>query len=146
MPLSVPANLEPPIDTTDVIGVVDTIGGRGRLKVTLMWNFFGDIDLHVTQPGGVEIYFDHNQDPDTGGFLDVDNRVGGSQSAENIFWENPPKGEYKVELVYFKDSGKQPSEGTCRVVVLEEGKDPKIFDVYMSQLNERKLVTTINIL
>ena len=87
-------------DTTDVVKNAERIGWNGGLKVTLLWNFMGDIDLHVKQPNGREIYYNDNRDANTGGYLDVDNMEGGNGSAENIYWENPPKGNYTVSLVY----------------------------------------------
>ena len=76
----------------------------GDLKITLLWDFEGDIDLHVIEPNGNEIFWDNKVDRSTGGTLDVDNRRGGHASAENIYWEQPPKGQYKVYLHYFDKS------------------------------------------
>ena len=91
------------VDTAQAVREARNTGQTGDLKVTLLWDFYGDIDLHVMQPTGFEIYYSHPQDAVTGGALDVDNREGGEGSAENIFWPNPPKGKYQVYLHFFQN-------------------------------------------
>lgn len=135
----------PLTDTVSVIEEAEKIGGKGDLKVTLMWNFEGDIDLHVNQPNGVEIDFRHKVDNETGGFLDFDNMNGGHGSIENIYWENPPEGRYEVELVYYKQMPWITSAGECTVVVFKKGGDPEYYRVVMSRQGEHKAITTINI-
>lgn len=106
----------------DTVERTDSIGHDGKLKVTLLWDFPADIDLHVEQPNGFEIYYKdkHKQDSQTGGFLDVDNKVGGVGSAENICWANPLMGEYAVSLVYFRKKNGGEDGGPCTVVVKRE--------------------------
>lgn len=125
----------------------ERIGSSGALKVTLLWDFEGDIDLHVLQPNGTEIFYDHKTDSSTGGALDVDNRDGGNGSAENIYWEEPPKGEYLVKLVYYKGSESTgvAGSGACRVVVFQEGKEPQTYTMEMSSVGEVKNIVKINI-
>lgn len=135
------------IDTAKIIREAERVGNNGALKVTLLWDFEGDIDLHVRQPNGKEIFFHRKNDPGTGGALDVDNTKGGSGAAENIYWSTPPKGVYKVQLVYYGESshtGKAGS-GTCSLVVFQEGKETQTYSVPMSQINEKRNVVTINI-
>ena len=122
-------------------------GNSGDLKITLLWDFPGDIDLHVKQPNGKTINYRKTKDRSTGGFLDVDNRRGGNGSAENIYWEHPISGEYKVSLEYY-----QPSEGTgvigagdCTVVVFQKGREPQSFVVRMSTVKEKRNIVTFNI-
>ena len=136
---------------TDTAGVTEKakqIGHSGNLKITLLWNFQGDIDLHVTQPNGKTIYYQKSKDTSTGGFLDVDNRNGGDGSAENIYWENPPKGEYQVKLVYYSASQitNIAGYGICSVVVFQQGKSPQTYQVEMNHVNETKNIVTVNIL
>lgn len=113
-----------PVDSVEegTIERADSIGHDGKLKITLLWDFPADIDLHVEQPNGFEIYYkdEHKKDAQTGGFLDVDNQTGGRGSAENIYWENPPLGEYTVSLVYFKQQTGGENGGICTVVVKRE--------------------------
>ena len=135
------------IDTASVAEKAKHIGQSGNLKITLLWNFQGDIDLHVTQPNGRTIYYEESKDTSTGGFLDVDNRNGGNGSAENMYWENPPKGEYQVKLVYYKESlaTRIAESGICSVVVFQQGKSPQTYQVEMNYVNETKNVVTIKI-
>ena len=136
-----------PVDTAKIIKQAEKTGKSGNLKVTLMWNFPGDIDLHAKQPNGKEIFYDKNVDRTTGGFLDVDNKEGGSGAAENIYWENPPKGRYDISLVYYQpaEKSKIAGAGTCMVVVFKQGQSPQTFEVEMSNVKEQKHVTYIEI-
>lgn len=123
------------------------IGQSGNLKVTLLWSFQGDIDLFVKQPNGKTIFFRDKRDSTTGGFLDVDNRNGGEGSAENIFWENPPKGVYRVSLLYYgpSQSSNKAESGTCKVVVFREGSAPLTYAVEMNSVNDQKIIVTFRI-
>lgn len=120
-----------------------SIGGSGALKITLLWDFYSDIDLHVTQPNGRTIWYNNKHDNATGGFLDVDNRKGGEGSAENIVWSNPPAGSYNVKLHYF--GRRSDSSGLCTVVISQEGMETQIVRVNMSQQGEYKNITTLTV-
>ncbi len=137
-----------PADTASLVERAKRTGRTGDLKVTLLWNFYADIDLHVKQPNGNVIFYKMLKDEETGGFLDADNKIGGNGSAENIFWENPPKGEYEVSLVYYQHSSNpsEPKAGICSVIVFQAGKEPQTYQVEMSMVGEEKKVVTINIL
>lgn len=134
-------------ESDNAVSEANKIGNTGDLKITLLWNFQGDIDLHVIEPNGVELFYASKRDPYTGGFLDVDNRIGGMNSAENIYWENPPKGRYKVFLVYFQPSeiNNIAEQGNCTVVIQQKGKPAKSYTVAMSHVNEKRNVTTIEV-
>lgn len=80
------------VDTAQVVREARNTGQTGDLKVTLLWDFYGDIDLHVMQPNGIVINFSNPQDAATGGALDVDNRQGGKGAAEKFFLAQSPKG------------------------------------------------------
>ena len=131
---------------TEVVRQAESIGSTGALKVTLLWNFHADIDLHVKQPNGKVISYKEKKDTSTGGYLDVDNREGGDGAAENIFWNEPPTGQYLVALNYYgkSQSGKAES-GTCTIVVFQEGREPVAYNVNMSTLKECKNIVLINI-
>ena len=119
------------------------IGGQGEMMVTLMWDFYSDIDLHVKQPNGKTISFRKKRDRATGGFLDVDNIVGGRGSAEHIYWQKPPKGNYQVKLNYY--SAGRDRGGLCTVVVEQKDQLPQVFHVNMSQVNETKTITIVTV-
>lgn len=139
--------IEEPVDTADVVRTAEKVGNNGALKVTLLWNFEGDIDLHVKQPNNKEIYYDHKNDASTGGALDVDNQNGGNGSAENIYWARPPKGEYTIQLVYYQQSKSTGvvGSGICKVVVFQEGKAPQTYTTEMSEVKETKTIIKIKI-
>ena len=144
----VPESDDVEIDTTatEVVRQAESIGSTGALKVTLLWKFHADIDLHVKQPNGKVIYYKDKKDTSTGGYLDVDNREGGNGAAENIFWNEPPTGQYMVALNYYgkSQSGKAES-GTCTIVVFQEGREPAAYNVNMSTLKEFRNIVLINI-
>ena len=111
--------------------------GDGKLKITLLWDFYGDLDLHVTDPDGFELGWIENGDEGghlestspSGGTLDHDDREGGAEAGENIYWENPPQGEYKIEVVYFSKRDEGPENPQVKVIVQKEGSRPKTFKV-----------------
>jgi hypothetical protein len=93
-------------------GVTDSIkervkeaGGNvlGALRISLAWINNDDLDLHVIEPSGEEIYFSHKRSR-TNGQLDIDMTYGGTEakpSVENIFWVNErdlAKGTYQVNV------------------------------------------------
>lgn len=124
-----------------------SVGASGDLKVTLLWDFEGDIDVHVLQPNGTEINYTRKSDNSTGGSLDVDNKEGGTGSAENIYWNHPAKGTYRVMLNYYQPSEKTKviGSGPCRVVIIRKGENAKSYKVMMSAVGETKQVATFNI-
>lgn len=128
----------------DLVKEAQKVGGNGDLKITLLWDFQGDIDIHVVQPSGREINYRQKKDSRTGGYLDVDNTKGGRGSAENVFWRKPPKGTYKVSLEYYPMS-QYSGSGTCNVVVMRKGEEPKTYKVRMNQPGDRAFVTTVTV-
>jgi hypothetical protein len=75
--------------------------GSGFLQVSFTWDTNDtDLDLHVTDPAGEEIYYS-NTCSLSGGYLDRDHTDG--FGPENIIWDaNAPDGEYRVSIVYYK--------------------------------------------
>lgn len=69
---------------------VKRAGGNvtGDLLCRLAWSNYDDLDLHLVEPGGSEIYFRNKHSPH-GGTLDVDMNAGSGQTrspVENIFY------------------------------------------------------------
>ncbi|MFT4188212.1 MAG: hypothetical protein QM621_06480 [Aeromicrobium sp.] len=90
-------------------------GQTGEIQVTLQWSTGADLDVHVIDPIGDEVYFSNDQ-VDSGGWLDVDMIPGcyesdgsqGSRSIENIFWDDsvtPPPGEYTAFVKDYSGCG-----------------------------------------
>lgn len=125
----------------------------GDPQFTLIWDNDVDLDLHVIEPGGKEIYW---EDPKgaagLGGELDVDNTKG--FGPENIYWLRPdesggkeipgpgPSGSYKWFVVYWGGFGGIPKPTHWKVRVKHDGR----VDVYTGRfraLNERSKVYTL---
>ena len=122
------------------------IGNDGALKITLLWDFKADIDLHVIEPSGEEISFTNTTSSTSDGFLDVDNITGeGNPAADNIFWENPPEGTYVVSLHYYAKKTFFARRGDCTVVVLREGHDPETRHVRMKKVDQTEHVITFTL-
>lgn len=100
----------------------------GDVQISLIWNNYNDLDLHVVCPSGERIFFD-NRNSKCGGELDVDMNVkpASRKPVENIYWpENKaPRGTYKVYIHHYAKhnkgfrSNKDPTE--FRLLVDMEG-------------------------
>jgi uncharacterized protein YfaP (DUF2135 family) len=86
---------------TDV-GVVEV--GSGDLQISVSWDSEADVDLHVIEPSGEEIYFADTLS-ETGGMLDLDALCFDEVRNENITWASgtAPRGRYVVRLVYYNE-------------------------------------------
>lgn len=135
-----PVAEDEPMDELEAIEAAEDIGGNGEIKITLLWNFYGDVDLHVTQPNGNELSFRDMTDRRTGGRLDVDNREGGRGSAENIYWTRPLKGTYRVNVELYRVSPASPNGGEAKVVV-KNGIHTNTYTVRLSYEGQNRLVT-----
>lgn len=75
---------------------VKRAGGKidAKLRVSLSWFNFDDLDIHVFEPNGTQICF-YNKC----GKLDVDMNAGGGrtrEAVENVAWKAPQDGLYRV--------------------------------------------------
>lgn len=88
----------------------------GDFRASLAWFNHDDLDLHLKEPNGFEIFFRAKLDPTTGGNLDVDMNAGGGTTrtpVENITFpsrERMKDGEYTLFVNQFcpresKDTG-----------------------------------------
>lgn len=92
----------------------DLTDANGVIQIGLSWNTATDIDLHVIDPYGEEIFYSHPYSA-SGGYLDRDDTDG--FGPENIYWtENIPDGQYKVYLVYFSPSDGPVTDFTVRII------------------------------
>ncbi|SDM10412.1 phospholipase D-like domain-containing protein [Segatella bryantii] len=97
------------INTIQETSQIETQGGRGTLKINLKWNTTDDLDLHVFDPDGFEIYYSKKEHVCNGvkGQLDIDANATTPYTRtpqENIYWEegkNAPIGKYKVQVVLY---------------------------------------------
>ncbi len=86
--------------TVEVLSV-----GTGDIQVSVSWDAASDVDLHVVDPSGEEIYF-ANRRSASGGELDLDSNAGcGGQDVrnENITWADgtAPRGQYTIRVNYW---------------------------------------------
>lgn len=80
--------------------------GSGDVRISLMWSNRNDIDLHVVDPNGEEIFYGHRL-ARSGGLLDIDMNASPPfrvPAVENVFWPQraAPAGEYKVYVNHYR--------------------------------------------
>jgi hypothetical protein len=81
----------------------------GDIQVSVTWNSDADVDLHVVEPGGTEIYYG-NPTSASGGELDIDANAACAVSGltqENIGWAagSAQPGTYTVRVDYWDACG-----------------------------------------
>lgn len=106
-----------PKDTTEVVPPEpgpDPVPHTGDVQVLLEWDTSDDLDLHVIDPAGEEIYFGHRNSV-SGGELDIDANANEDtmmvHPKENVYWPvgGAPKGRYKVRVKWFDKRGHDSS-------------------------------------
>lgn len=88
---------------------VKAAGGNveGFMRCSLHWFNYDDLDVHVMEPNGHEIYYGNRRSYNTGGTLDVDMNAGSGKTrdaVENIVWTDRSKlapGRYTVWVNQF---------------------------------------------
>jgi hypothetical protein len=110
----------------------------GDVQISLEWKNANDLDLHVIDPSGERIFFNHRNSA-SGGELDVDMNAGqlSTRPVENVYWpeRGAPRGTYRVEVVHFANHGaRDPTEFNVRVV--NKGQS-SYYRGYISYLNAR---------
>lgn len=109
--------------------------GSGDIQISASWTDSADVDLHVIDPSGEEIYFGHKVAA-SGGTLDLDANAACSPnessprvfySNENVVWPlgTAPNGTYKVILDYWSDCNVAQTDWV--VTVQRQGAQPQIF-------------------
>jgi hypothetical protein len=87
---------------------VQAVGG-GDVQVSISWDTATDVDLHVIEPGGCELYY-ANKNCTSGGWLDLDSNPAcliDNVNNENVFWPagQAPLGDYRVKVDFYSDCG-----------------------------------------
>ena len=87
--------------------------GTGDVQVSVSWSDSSDVDLHVIDPSGEEIYYG-NKSSASGGTLDLDSNAACSRNSDNTFKSNEnvvwptgggATGTYTVRLDYWSGCG-----------------------------------------
>jgi hypothetical protein len=120
VPASTPATSTAPAQASTLVVPPGLNLGTGDVQVTVLWADGNDLDLHVVDPAGAEIYFSNPHSP-SGGTLDHDDTAGCTSSgthAENVFWPTgaAPPGRYRVFVKNYGSCG-SPSQYSLRVTV-----------------------------
>ncbi|MBM7846531.1 VWA domain-containing protein [Herpetosiphon giganteus] len=80
----------------------------GDVQISLIWNNFNDLDLHVVCPSNERISFS-NKRSSCAGELDVDMNVlpTSQEPVENVYWPrgSAPRGHYKVFVNHYRNHG-----------------------------------------
>ncbi|MFO0888401.1 MAG: hypothetical protein U0790_04545 [Isosphaeraceae bacterium] len=126
----------------------------GDPQFTLIWDTDADLDLHVIEPGGKEIYWEEPKGKQ-GGELDVDNTKG--FGPENIYWlvetdvpgaakvKGPgPSGLYRWFVVYWGGFGGIPKPTHWKVRIKHGGKTTVVNGKFRA-LNERSRIHTLQV-
>ena len=107
---------------------LDREGARsGDVQISLMWDNYNDLDLHVVCPSGERIH-GGNKNSECGGELDVDANVRPEtkKPVENVVWDDntAQPGEYQVYVHHYKKHKKRRT------------KDPTKFKVIINNVGE----------
>ena len=88
--------------------LVFVVGFTGNVQVSVAWDAPSDVDLHVVEPSGNDIYYG-NPVSSTDGQLDVDSNAAcniDGRQIENVRWSGPaPPGTYTVRVDYWDSCG-----------------------------------------
>lgn len=107
-----------------------------EVQVSLMWDNYNDLDLHVLCPSGERIH-GGNKVSECGGELDVDANVRPEtkKPVENIVWPDfkAPPGSYKVYVHHYKKHKKRRSKDPTKFrVVVNSGGEVKHYEGELS--------------
>ena len=107
------------------------------VQVSLMWNNYNDLDLHIVCPSGERLH-GGNKTSACGGILDVDANVRAEtrKPVENVFWPEgtAPGGDYHVYVHYYKKHNKRRSKDpTSFQVIVNSGGDTTEYSAELSK-------------
>jgi hypothetical protein len=106
-----------------------TTVGSGEVQVSVSWDADSDVDLHVVDPNGEEIYYGATTAVTSGGALDLDSNAGCSIDGvrnENITFAEAPPGDYEVRVDYYASC--DVAETNYVVTVQLPGQQPQVFE------------------
>jgi uncharacterized protein YfaP (DUF2135 family) len=103
--------------------------GTGDVQISVAWTGASDVDLHVFDPSGEEIFYG-NKTAASGGTLDLDSNPAcdiDNKNNENIVFPTgmAPAGEYRVVVDYYDDCNVSRSDWV--VTVQRKDQEPATF-------------------
>lgn len=120
-----------------------------EVQISLMWDNYNDLDLHVLCPSGERIH-GGNKTSECGGELDVDANVRPEtkKPVENIVWPDfaAPPGDYKVYVHHYKKHKKRRSKDPTKFrVVVNAGGVKKHYEGELTHGDPIMLVCEFNL-
>ena len=121
-----PAPLQSPTPTPQPLDLPTALPGIGDLQVTLRWGSTEDLDLHVIDPRGEEIWFSNPRSL-TGGRLESEANGSCSRASETpsetVFWDTGVAlpGRYEVVVEYYGTCGGASSPQAFEISVWLHG-------------------------
>ena len=105
---------------------IEAAGGRiGDVNVSLMWNNYNDLDLHVVCPSGERLH-GGNRHSKCNGELDIDANVKPEtkKPVENVVWDigGAPNGIYKVYVHHYKKHKKRRTKDPTKFKIIVNAK------------------------
>lgn len=91
---------------------------NAKMRISLAWFNFDDLDIHIFEPSGNRIYFGNKSNK-----LDVDMNAGGGRTrepVENVSWTAVPDGEYQIQVHQY--SQRERTDVGCVVEIENDGK------------------------
>jgi uncharacterized protein YfaP (DUF2135 family) len=120
-------------------------GGRSSdVQVSLIWNNYNDLDLHVITPSGETIH-GGNRSSECGGELDIDanEKAETKKPVENIVWTEgqAPAGVYQVYVHHYKKHAKRRTKDPTEFqIITSNGGDVMEYNGALTHGDPKKLV------
>ena len=118
-------NVSQPVTTEIMVTHV----GTGDIQISVSWDVDNDVDLHVVDPNGFEVFWSDEISPE-GGVLDLDSNPACSLDMvrnENIVWPTgkAPPGTYTIRVDNFENCTDLATNYV--VTVQKKGSPPQTF-------------------
>ncbi|MDB5352836.1 MAG: hypothetical protein JWN86_4083 [Planctomycetota bacterium] len=135
------AAIPPPPQAVPVEKFNDVQVKVGSPQFTLVWDSRADLDLHVIEPGGAEIFWEKRKGS-KGGELDVDDVDG--FGPENVFWNGGPDGSYRWFVHYYGGLGGLAVPTRWKLRIKQDGK-VHVVEGNFDKVGEKSAVGTVRV-